>query len=394
MKFVISLFFFCLSPFLWAQSDLITVGELPVNVIETSGLITYNGKLITHNDSGNLPQLYEIDKTTLEITRVVTISNAVNTDWEDITQDDLYIYIGDIGNNNGTRTDLKILKIRKSDYDVSDTVAAETISYNYEDQTDFTNDGNSDFDAEALIVLGDNLLIFTKQWQSLGTAAYSLPKLPGNYVADNIGEYQIDGLITGATYSPDDFNEFYLIGYSEFLFPFFVRINFQQNTTIFSGEIIKSPLNVGVAQVESIALDTTSNQFYFTSEEFINQPIISTRARLFSFFIEEEEEEEENGENEEGEEEENEELGEILTNSIGDVILFKVFGDDTITYSLPVELRLLALGIFDASGQLLELSLNEDLQNSEISLATLSSGIYYATFYFEGTRIVKAFQKD
>ena len=34
----------------------------------------------------------------------------------------LHIYIGDIGNNNGNRTDLKIYKISKSDFDDADNI--------------------------------------------------------------------------------------------------------------------------------------------------------------------------------------------------------------------------------------------------------------------------------
>ena len=39
------------------------------------------------------------------------ISSAKNKDWEDITRDDKYIYIADMGNNFNNRKDLKIYKI-------------------------------------------------------------------------------------------------------------------------------------------------------------------------------------------------------------------------------------------------------------------------------------------
>jgi hypothetical protein len=96
---------------------------------ESSGLIFYNNTIITHNDSGNQANLYEIDASTGTITRTVTITNATNVDWEDIAQDASYIYIADIGNNYGNRTDLKIYKISKVDYDdADDSAAAEIIS--------------------------------------------------------------------------------------------------------------------------------------------------------------------------------------------------------------------------------------------------------------------------
>ena len=60
------------------------LGTLPDSVKETSGLILYDGKLITHNVSGNTAQLFEIDTLSLMVTRVVNVSNAENIDWEDI----------------------------------------------------------------------------------------------------------------------------------------------------------------------------------------------------------------------------------------------------------------------------------------------------------------------
>ncbi|MDG2276045.1 MAG: T9SS C-terminal target domain-containing protein, partial [Flavobacteriaceae bacterium] len=136
---------------------------LPSEVEETSGLIFLNGKIITHNDSGDDPNLYEIDPENGEITRVVTLENATNIDWEDLDQDDTYIYIADIGNNNGNREDLKIYEILKSDFISSTNVTSQEITFSYEDQTDFSSQpNNSNFDAEAICVYQDQILIFTK----------------------------------------------------------------------------------------------------------------------------------------------------------------------------------------------------------------------------------------
>ena len=134
--------------------------ELPNQVEETSGLLYYNNKIITHNDSGSDANLYEIDPENGEITRVVTVVNATNIDWEDLGQDDTYIYIADIGNNNGNREDLKIYKILKSDFISSTNVTSQEITFSYEDQTDFSSQpNNSNFDAEAICVYQDQILI-------------------------------------------------------------------------------------------------------------------------------------------------------------------------------------------------------------------------------------------
>jgi hypothetical protein len=116
---------------------------LPTSLNESSGAIYFNNKLITHNDSGGNNELYEVDLVSGLVTRTVTISNATYVDWEDITQDNTSIYIADIGNNNGNRTDLKIYKIDKTAYASTTNVTAEIIAISYTDQTDFTSKPNN-----------------------------------------------------------------------------------------------------------------------------------------------------------------------------------------------------------------------------------------------------------
>ena len=88
----------------------------------------------------------------------VIIRDAVNTDWEDITQDENHLYIGDFGNNLGDRRDLRIYILNKSDLlPSSDTIpVAGIISYSYENQTDFTPAANltTPWDCEAFVVIG------------------------------------------------------------------------------------------------------------------------------------------------------------------------------------------------------------------------------------------------
>ena len=45
--------------------------------------------------------------------RTIKIDNAKNDDWEELAEDDEFIYIGDFGNNNGKRKNLCIYIIRK-----------------------------------------------------------------------------------------------------------------------------------------------------------------------------------------------------------------------------------------------------------------------------------------
>jgi len=89
------------------------VTTLSPKIEETSGLINFNGRIITHNDSGGEPSLYEIDISSGNVIRTVAISNAVNKDIEDIAQDENYIYLCDIGNNSNKRKDQTIYKLVK-----------------------------------------------------------------------------------------------------------------------------------------------------------------------------------------------------------------------------------------------------------------------------------------
>lgn len=43
--------------------------------------------------------------------RTVDVANAVNVDREDITTDGSWLYIGDVGNNSGDRTNLRVLRV-------------------------------------------------------------------------------------------------------------------------------------------------------------------------------------------------------------------------------------------------------------------------------------------
>src|SRR5690554_8098448 len=85
-------------------------------ISETSSLIMWNKQLWTHNDSNGDAILYAIDSVNGAITNTLSIPGEINVDWEDLSQDDDYIYIGDFGNNiSGNREDLKILKISRSE---------------------------------------------------------------------------------------------------------------------------------------------------------------------------------------------------------------------------------------------------------------------------------------
>gem|GEM_PF-989954 len=251
----------------------IHINGLPSQVSENSGLIFWNENFWTHNDSGGAPEIYKLDSLTGNIIQTITIGNGVNTDWEDLAQDDYNIYIGDVGNNSGSRTDLKIYKIAKSAIpDAGDaTVAAGIISYQYSDQTNFTPAyNNTNFDCEAIIADSDSIFLFTKDWINGYTKLYALCNRPGTYIANLCDSMDVGGLITGASYLYEK-NQIVLTGYTNnppTYYPPFMWLLFDfGEENFFDGHKrkITFPLLFGV-QVEGVAF-YNSNVLYFSCEQ-------------------------------------------------------------------------------------------------------------------------------
>ena len=253
-------------------SNFKTQFKLPEKVKETSGLLFLNGKIITYNDSGNEPNLYEINSLSGDLLRTISVSNATNIDWEDLAEDETHLYIADIGNNNGNRKDLKIYKVLKTDFKNNAAVEAKVISYSYEDQTSYTTQTNaSNFDAEGIVVYHNNLLIFTKNWTNLKTNVYKIPTLSGSYVASKISSANVAGLITGAVFNQD---RFFLTGYTNVLKPFLIYIspNRKPGEDIFFSGFTKIQLEDELSQgrqIEGITNIDITGKYYISREAFI-----------------------------------------------------------------------------------------------------------------------------
>jgi hypothetical protein len=182
-------------------SALVTKAPLASAVPESSGLQFTSQGLWTFNDSGNGPVLFKVDSTSGTVLQQVTITNFPNVDWEDMAADAQSLYVGDFGNNDGNRRDLKVLKVLKSAIGASPTelVTAQAINFSYPDQTNFSpGTNNHNFDCEAFFYSNDSLHLFTKNWADLRTKYYTIPAQPGTYVAHFKGSFNVNGLITAA----------------------------------------------------------------------------------------------------------------------------------------------------------------------------------------------------
>jgi len=268
MRHFLMLPLLALFPLLVTSQDVSKLTDLNDEVFETSGLIFFDDRLITHNDDG-ISALFEINIDNGNVNRTVTIQNATNVDWEDMCSDDDYIYIGDIGNNStGNRTDLKIYKLLKTDYLRSEQVSAEIIEFSYEDQIDFTPSlNNSNFDAGTLISFGSYLYVFTRNWVDRRTNIYKIPKIPGTYSVKKIDEFDADGLVAGGTYNPLT-KKVILVGYSG-IRPFAIELRGFSNGEFSNGVIDKYNLNIPLAesfQTEAITYSDASN-YYFSAEK-------------------------------------------------------------------------------------------------------------------------------
>jgi hypothetical protein len=198
------------------------IGTLPNELNGNSGMTEYDGLIWFINDNPDDTNLYGYNHELDSVVRKVVVRNAININWEEISQNENYIYIGDFGNNSGSRNDLRIIRINKSDLLVEkDTVTSSgIIEFSYEDQTDFTpTDQLTPFDCEAFITTEDSIILFTKDWQTQNTRIYSLPVTPGNYVAKFKKQWNVNGLITAAAWSAEN-QELLLLGYSTIVMPF------------------------------------------------------------------------------------------------------------------------------------------------------------------------------
>jgi hypothetical protein len=192
-------------------SPTIKIDPTSDSVPESSGLQMANGYLWSFNDRGGTPVLYRIDTLTNTLLQRVILEDATNVDWEDISFDGTYFYIGDFGNNlNGARTNLKIYKFPISavpDY-ASNPVATipaqqiEVINFTYSDQPQppvATALNTAQFDCEAMIVDNGKIHLFSKNWINNNCTHYIISSTnAGTYTAMPLEILTTNYLVSGA----------------------------------------------------------------------------------------------------------------------------------------------------------------------------------------------------
>ena len=189
-------------------------------VDESSGLVasrTSPGNYWTHNDSGNGPVIYAFDSKGKR-RGVWRVTGATSDDWEDMAagpgpkSNTSYLYIGDVGDNNGTRSEIILWRIPEPVIPATDTGStennpeltepAEKIRLRYPD---------GKHDSEALLIhpkTGRIYLVTKVPLINASVYAADMPSDPAEVVIlKKVGEVELPGLtggiVTGGAISPD-----------------------------------------------------------------------------------------------------------------------------------------------------------------------------------------------
>lgn len=231
---------------------------------ETSGLYFFQDKLYTFNDGGNPAALYEIDSKSGKIIKTIK-TNLTNTDWEAIVTDSTSVYIGNFGNNSGSRKDLVVYKINS----VTDSILSldSKIEFEYAEQTDFyPKNIRHNFDAEAMIYHNEKIHLFSKEWGNKTTSHYILnTHTSEKQKISKTESFRTGFLVTDAAYFGQ---KLYLIGYTKRGRCFLLIFNTDGNELLFSNSYKKYKLGsvLSIGQIEGITVNQEG--IYISGEGF------------------------------------------------------------------------------------------------------------------------------
>lgn len=233
---------------------------------ESSGLTNIDGRLFSFNDSGNTSEIFEIKAGSSYIKKTFQ-TGLKNIDWEAITNDGENFYVGEFGNNLGTRKDLKVYQIPfRNDSVIVDSI--KTIPFFYPEQTDFMPKNiNNNFDAEAMIFLGGNIHLFTKEWITNTVSHYVIDKnLTENQPAKKLETFETGFVVTDASFFG---NRLYVVGYTKNASVYMMIFEKDETENLFFNKPLKK-FSLGrafsIGQIEGIT--ATEKGVYISGERF------------------------------------------------------------------------------------------------------------------------------
>ena len=248
------------------SAEIIKTIVLPKTINETSGLEFYDDNFITHNDSGDGPSLYVFNEDgnlikTMDLNKDSSFE-IENNDWEDLASDNNYLFVADTGNNFGNRSNLNIIRVSKEDHYKVDG----KIEIFYSDQETFFPRPKHKYDAEALVVINDHLLLFSKDREKLNTDLYLVDKFQkGPQKLTSEFAYNVNSLITGGDYN-NDLNFLALVSYNSRGTQYIILFEEFDIENLKNNRFKKYKIPLERAQIESIKI-IDKNTFWVTSED-------------------------------------------------------------------------------------------------------------------------------
>jgi hypothetical protein len=239
------------------------VGKVASSAItELSGLAasrTTAGVFWGHNDSGDVPRIFAIDRSgALRSTVAVNVRAAV--DWEDIAIDGTTIYIGDIGDNGVARSSIVVYRVAEPAL-AATSVNATTFTLRYPD---------GPHNAEALMVdpRKRQLVIVTKETSGASKVYVTSLDRPGSLAAVKTLALGAGRLVTAGDISANG-AVVALRTYGQVFI--WERKGSERLATTFARPPCSAP-QAPEAQSEALALSPTADR-YDTSSEGVGAPI-------------------------------------------------------------------------------------------------------------------------
>lgn len=138
-------------------------------VAESSGLARspgHDGVLYTHNDKGSGPELFAIDASGTRA--VLSLEGAASVDWEDVASTpDGRLWVGDIGDNEGRRSEISVYVVEEPTELRSSTLPVTRYRFRYAD---------GPRNAEALLVHPETSRVYVVSKEPGGGTVYVAPR--------------------------------------------------------------------------------------------------------------------------------------------------------------------------------------------------------------------------
>lgn len=229
------------------------------------------------NDSQNKNEIYLFDGNNGKIVQTLILEGADNFDWEEITQDENYLFVGEFGNNLGSRQNLSVFMIDKKQIDPKKEIQKvnySTLSFYYPEQTSYQiKNRANDFDLEAFFAYKGKLHLFTKEWKSLQTTHYTIdPTITTKQAAKKIETFPTNYLVTAAFISEQQETAgIYLLGYTKEGIAFLNWFSIPENSERFfsTDKIINIPLGFVAdwGQLEGVSVNPQRKEICVSGEE-------------------------------------------------------------------------------------------------------------------------------